>query len=113
MSSVWVPVVYKGITPSVFRHLAHWPETLGLYRNRLCNLPADTHDRLKLLSNQAIDSAAIYANRLVPTGEAMPALSEADQQWLREALDLFINGMISRGVVIVPSMRALLTPTNG
>lgn len=106
MSAVWVPAEYKGVSPSVFRHLAHWPVTLGLFRTRICNLQDDSSDRLALVSKQAIKQAIMCASRLGPA--TLNLQSTADQQWLSKALDLFINGMIARGVVIVPAMRAAL-----
>ncbi len=113
MSAVWVPSQYRSqhseIRPSVFRHLAYWPVTLGLFRLRICELQ-DSADRLSVSSQQAIDRATAYADQLKPASKIL--LSKADQQWLSEALDLFINGMIARGVVIVPAMRAALVNVN-
>ena len=35
-------------------------------------------------------------------------LDDVDRAWVQEALDLFIDGMIGRGVVIVPALRRAL-----
>lgn len=108
MTEVWVPAEYRGLTPSVFRHIAHWPALLKLYRERLHTLQSDSGSALPALGEQTIDLAQTQANNLGSAVENLPALGSTDQRWLRDALDLFIHGMISRGVVIVPAMRSVL-----
>lgn len=109
MSAIWVPAQYGAMTPSVFRHLAHWPELLALLSHRLNCWHHNDNATLAAASRDAIDLAEYQAARLNTDGRpAQPALSAADQQWLTDTLALFINAMISRGVVIVPAMRTLL-----
>lgn len=108
MTSVWVPANYPGITPSVFRHISYWPTLLLLYEQRLKALQNSDANSISVTSERAIEHANRQALQLEVAPQNLPALSTEDQQWLKQALDLFIHGMISRGVVIVPAMRALL-----
>jgi len=108
MTEVWVPDEYRGPTPSVFRHMSYWPGILRLYQKRLTALHSNSAQTLSAISQQTIEHAQIQANNLGSDPENLPPLSRTDQRWLQSVLDLFIYGMISRGVVIVPAMRATL-----
>lgn len=118
MTKVWVPEQHHGLTPSVFRHLAHWPGVLEFYEKRLTRFHSSHTDTIATCSEQVIEQASLQAAKLLsqshttgpePSIAAAP-LQQADQLWLHNALELFINGMIAPGVVIVPAMRALLKP---
>jgi hypothetical protein len=108
MTTTWVPVQYRGFTPSVFRHISYWPEFLQLYCSRLQQLHSSSSESLDSLSEQTIKHASRLARQMGPVTPAIHPLSVEDQQWLQIALTRFIEGMISRGVVIVPAMRAML-----
>lgn len=108
MSEVWVPIKHRGLTPSVFRHIAHWPDLLKLYRSRLHTLKTNNGFTLPVLTEQTIDLAESQASGLGVATENLPVLDSTDHTWLRHALDLFIHGMISPGVVLVPAMRSVL-----
>jgi len=111
MTDVWVPAAYRlqnhALTPSVFRHMALWPGILNLYQMRLVGLQATSADCLFSMSQTAKKQARRQAMQL-QTRKKLPTLPEEDNSWLQGALDLFINGMIAPGVVIVPAMRAAL-----
>jgi hypothetical protein len=112
LAEVWVPAQHRGMIPSVFRHLAHWPRLLAIYRNKLHTL-AGTPQSVAELAVQAINEATCHATPLVAQLDPPAALNLHTQHWLGGALDLFIDGMIGGGVVIVPAMRKVLpAPTH-
>lgn len=108
MTAVWVPDQYQVFSPSLFRHISYWPGFLRLYHSRLRQLHKSSSDSLDRLGEQATMRARKLARHMGPIATELPTLSESDQRWLQSALTLFIDGMISRGVVIVPAMRELL-----
>ena len=110
MTAIWVPPEYRGITPSVFRHIALWPDTLTLYQERLCELLKPGKDALDKPTQDTIALANAHAAALPQQNNISAKLTPAETLWLRQTLDLFINGMIARGVIIVPAMRAILSP---
>jgi len=109
-AETWVPGQYRGLTPSVFRHLAHWPGLLALLTGRLDRLEDTSNNAIGILANKAVSIAGNEAAGLVTysTSKALPELNPTDRQWLQQVLDLFIHGMLARGVVIVPTLRLLL-----
>jgi hypothetical protein len=108
MTAVWVPAQYQVFSPSLFRHISYWPGFLHLYHNRLQHLQDSSPESLDRLSEQTTVHARKLARQMGPIATELPPLSDADQRWLQNALALFIDGMIARGVIIVPAMRKLL-----
>ena len=111
-SAHWVPSEYSGLTPSVFRHLSHWPDLLRLFNNRLEAVERNSDQNIQPTADKALDLAQRCAWQLGENGkdgEVMQELNQTDRQWLQEVLDVFIHGMLARGVVIVPALRSLLT----
>jgi hypothetical protein len=107
LAEVWVPAQHRGMIPSVFRHLAHWPTLLAIYRCKL-HAPPSTQPEITELADRAIAQATLRATALIAQlGPAAPLDSDT-QDWLGSALDLFIDGMIGRGTVLVPAMRKIL-----
>ena len=107
-AEIWVPAAFKGLTPSVFRHLSWWPGLLELYKDRLVAIEHNSVAEISLLSEQALKTASHHALWQAKPDAGLHALSHSDADWLDEVLDVFINGMLSRGVVIVPTLRAIL-----
>ena len=107
LCEVWVPAQHRGMIPSVFRHLAHWPVLLAIYRAKLHAQPP-TSGAVADLAVAAVDEATRHASALVAQLGTPAALDPDTRKWLSAALDLFIDGMIGRGVVIVPAMRKIL-----
>ena len=56
----------------------------------------------------AVDEASRHANVLYAQLGTVSPLDSDTRDWLAIALDLFIDGMIGRGVVLVPAMRKVL-----
>ncbi len=110
MTAIWVTPEYRGITPSVFRHIALWPDTLVLYQERVCDLLKQGKGALDKPTHDTIALADALAAVLPHQNNVSEMLTQAEIQWLRQTLDLFIKGMIARGVIIVPAMRAILSP---
>lgn len=108
LTEVWVPAQHRGMVPSVFRHLAHWPALLAIYRDKLQSIPNGL-DSVAELADRAVGAATCLAAPLIEELGTGAPLDEKTQRWLTAALDLFIDGMIGRGVVIVPAMRKALT----
>lgn len=107
LAAIWVPEDRRGLIPSVFRHLAHWPAVLTIYRDKLQALQ-DESMSMAAFAAAAIEQATAHAGPLGgQLGDATP-LDAPTQRWLNDALDLFIDGMIGYGVVIVPAMRKVL-----
>ena len=107
LAEVWVPAQHRGMIPSVFRHLAHWPALLAAFRSRVQTLPPDSTS-MAALAVDAIGEATRHAAPLVAQLDTPAPLDAATRDWLSDALDLFIDGMIGRGVVLVPAMRRML-----
>ncbi len=108
MTKCWVPTPYRGITPSVYRHLALWPEVLTIFHHRLCRTDGMNEALLYNATQQAITHAYTLAQGLHESQPPTEDLTNAESKWLAATLDRFINGMIAPGVIIVPAMRAIL-----
>ncbi len=113
MTKKWVPEIHRGITPSVFRHLALWPDALAILHHRLCRSDSIDEITLNRASEQVIAHAKSFALQLSLPDTAPPDLAFAQAQWLDAALVRFIDGMIAPGVIIVPAMQAVLQPMAG
>lgn len=107
LAEVWVPARHRGMIPSVFRHLAHWPALLSVYRGKL-QAVAEASDSIDKLAIHSVDEATRLASPLIDKLGTGTSLDNETTDWLAQALDLFIDGMIGRGVVIVPAMRKIL-----
>jgi hypothetical protein len=107
LAQVWVPAEYHGMIPSVFRHLSYWPMLLKIYRTKLCELPPGSIP-IAELAVRAIHEASAYSHSLAAQLDPPAPLEPEIRDWLSAALDRFIDGMIARGVVIVPAMRKAL-----
>jgi hypothetical protein len=107
LAQIWVPARLRGMIPSVFRHLAHWPMLLKIYRAKLHELPSAPVS-IAQFAARAIDEAGVHTPCLVVQLGAPEPLDAPTRHWLGGALDLFIDAMIGRGVVIVPAMRKVL-----
>lgn len=107
LAEFWVPAQHRGLIPSVFRHLAHWPALLRIYRAKLLALPPAPVSVAERAVG-AVHQATRSATSLVAQLGAPAALAPDNRNWLGGALNLFIDGMIGRGVIIVPAMRKVL-----
>ena len=107
LAEVWVPAQHRGMIPSVFRHLAHWPTLLAIYRCKL-HAPPSPQPAIAELAASAIEQATVHATVLVTQLGPSAPIDQDTQDWLGTALDLFIDGMIGRGTVLVPAMRKML-----
>ena len=111
LAEVWVPARHRGMIPSVFRHLAHWPVLLAIYRDKSHALSSTPHS-IPELAASAIDEATRHAAALIAQLAPPAPLAVDTHAWLAAALDLFIDAMIGRGTVIVPAMRKVLPRRN-
>jgi len=100
-----VPSNYSGVSPSVFRHLTPWPKLLLLLVSRLEELESVSIPTIDSLATQALKMADRHAAKLGEGSEGLEELNNTDRQWLQEVLDVFINGVLARGVIIVPTLR--------
>ena len=53
-------------------------------------------------------AASHHAAMLGKSNTRVPTLNKAEHQWLQEVLDQFIDDVLARGVIIVPTLRSLL-----
>lgn len=109
LANLWVPERYRGMRPSVFRHLSHWPKCLSIIAERFLQLESSALKSLTATANDALSQAEMRANVIGGAATDLSLLSSDDRQWLEKALDVFIHGMITRGLVIVPMMRLLIS----
>jgi len=107
-SRLWIPDQYKELTPSVFRHLSYWPDLLRVFADRLEEMDRVSDQSINSIATHALGHATGYASTLNTDIAQLPELDIADRRWLCEVLDAFIEGMLARGVVIVPILRKLL-----
>ena len=107
-AEVWVPGKYNGLTPSVFRHLTYWPKLLALFTSRLEGIEGNSAQGIGSVATQALKTANAHASLLGNSSNELPSLNNSDRQLLREVLEIFIDGMLARGVIIVPTLRSLL-----
>ena len=107
LSAIWVPSAHRGLVPSVFRHLGHWPSLLGAFHARL-QAAIDDGAAIDEPSRDAVAVATAHGAALREHLGRPAVLDAPTEEWLRNCLDLFINTMIGRGVIIVPAMRRAL-----
>ena len=108
-SEIWVPGKYHGLMPSVFRHLSYWPELLSLLVNRLEAIERSSNPAIESMATKALQTAENHAGILGECSNILTELNVADRQWLQAVLDVFIDGMLARGVIIVPVLRFLIS----
>ena len=108
-SLTWIPAEYPGLMPSVFRHFAYWPGLLLLITNRLETMERKSSHTIAPLATQVLELASSQAAMMGEAGASLNELNDTDRKWLQEVLDVFIEVMMARGVVIVPSLRSLLS----
>ncbi len=107
-SLTWVPSKYVGLQPSVFRHLSYWPDLLLLFADRLEQNETGSVDSIDQLASRALVAAKATAREQSVPNDSLMRLSNAERLWLQQELQVFIEVMLARGVVIVPSLRSLL-----
>jgi len=104
-TKVWVPSRFNGVSPSVFRHLTPWPELLSLLVTRLEEIERVSVPTIDSLAAQGLKMADRHAAKLGEGSGGLKDLTNTDRRWLQEVLDVFINGVLARGVIIVPTLR--------
>ena len=108
ISKVWVPGAQRGMIPSVFRHLGYWPSLLAHFRAQFQSVSSSNAADIPALGEAAIDEAARHAAQLHEGLGNAGTPSESDRAYILETVQLFIDAMIGRGVVVVPAMRRAL-----
>jgi len=78
---------------------------LLLLVSRLEELESVSIPTIDSLATQALKMADRHAAKLGEGSEGLEELNNTDRQWLQEVLDVFINAVLARGVIIVPTMR--------
>lgn len=107
-SLTWVPSRYTGLQPTVFRHLSCWPGLLTLFTDRLETIERGPKDTIYEGASRALNSAKHHALQLSAETNRLAKLNSADQLWLNQELQVFIDVVLARGVVIVPTLRSLI-----
>lgn len=108
IAQTWVPVVQRGMIPSVFRHLGHWPALLTAFNERLQSSGEAGLARIPDLAERAIEQAAAHAAKLNLGADAALRLDADVRAWTLQQIALFVDAMIGPGVVIVPALRQSL-----
>lgn len=107
-SLTWVPSKYAGLQPSVFRHLSYWPGLLLLFTDRLETIERHSVDNIDQSAARTLNVVKAKTTRFSVETASLRQLSTIDRLWLRQQLEVFIEVMLARGVVIVPTLRSLL-----
>lgn len=107
-SSTWVPASNEGLAPSVFRHLTYWPGLLTLFTERLEKIEGKAGGNVEATARLALASARACASTLGEADLSLANLTQSDRTWLQGVLTFFIDIILARGVIIVPTLRSLL-----
>ena len=98
------------ILPSMYRHLAHWPQYLGLLHVLLKTI--ETESGLESQIVNTIEKTRAAAVQLLPqlANDVEPLSPETELQ-VREALSRFIEGTLGKMTTIIQLITAAMPPT--
>ena len=98
------------ILPSMYRHLAHWPQYLGLLHVLLRTI--ETESGLESQIANTIEETKAAAVQLLPqlANDVTPLSPETELQ-VRDALSRFIEGTLGKMTTIIQLIAAAMPPT--